>query len=657
MKRLTLLLFVVLALSASAQRKIGLIVAIGEYPELSGWKNLSSINDIKYIKTSLLLNGFTEKDIDTLLNQKATKANILKALDKLYEIAGLGDIVVFHFSGHGQQIFDDENGDEADGYDEALIPYDAGSRWSPTGYKGENHLRDDELGKKLTLIRNKIGANGSLVVLLDACHSGTGTRDAGAFASRGTPVPFKYAGYEPKIKISFASNAPEADEFMSGMSGGLGNMIVISASKPNQVNFETKDNNNIGVGSLSFAFAKAITELKPRSTYALLYEKIKANIQAKFPTQVPLIEGNVTQIVFSNQFISPESYIAIQGWINDSTFSINEGMLSSISRGAKLKVYALNDKDETTPLAEGYISLVGTFQSIGVLSKAVKKGEAYKVKIEETNYGDFSASLLFRTKDEKAKGTLIKQMTKFIEPYQYLSISKTPDFIFDVEVSKTNHIITLIDRTDSTRWIMNVKKGDTLSAAALKDMLDNLKRAMRVNYLRTMPDGGNLTQGVIVEIIPKVSVVMGADFTLKPKDMFTIKITNNSPNDLYYTLVDLMPDNEVKVLIPTEGTSAQDFVIPSKGQPVIIEDVEIDDNTPQGTEFMKFIFTRNAMDLRSVLNRTRSSTRGAGETKGIESVLDDMFKDGNDKMATRANIRSIKIDEVGVITKSINIHR
>jgi hypothetical protein len=61
------------------------------------------------------------------------------------------------------------------------------------------------------------------------------------------------------------------------------------------------------------------------------------------------------------------------------------------------------------------------------------------------------------------------------------------------------------------------------------------------------------------------------------------------------------------------------------------------------------------MDLRPVL--ARSATRGAATRGGVENVLDDMFKDSNDKMSTRSAIRSVKIDEVGVITKSFNIRK
>ena len=42
--------------------------------------------------------------------------------------------------------------------------------------KREKHLRDDELEKYLTCIRQKTGANGSVLVTFDACHSGTANR-------------------------------------------------------------------------------------------------------------------------------------------------------------------------------------------------------------------------------------------------------------------------------------------------------------------------------------------------------------------------------------------------------------------------------------------------------------------------------------------------
>ena len=69
----------------------------------------------------------------------------------------------------------DVHNDEADGLDECWIPYDACRKASAT-YHGEKYLTDDELNVYLNAIRNKIGAKGKLLVVIDACHSGDGTR-------------------------------------------------------------------------------------------------------------------------------------------------------------------------------------------------------------------------------------------------------------------------------------------------------------------------------------------------------------------------------------------------------------------------------------------------------------------------------------------------
>ena len=53
-----------------------------------------------------------------------TRANLLRAMQWLVEGSGSGDSLVFHFSGHGVQKLD-LNGDEVDGYNEALCPMDA----------------------------------------------------------------------------------------------------------------------------------------------------------------------------------------------------------------------------------------------------------------------------------------------------------------------------------------------------------------------------------------------------------------------------------------------------------------------------------------------------------------------------------------------------
>ena len=175
MRQRLCILFLSLSFSLFAEKR-AIVIGIGEYPDVDyGWHAINGDNDIELTQTLLLNNGFTNNNICTLRNEQATYTGIIYALKQLIHQSGQGDIVYIHFSGHGQQITD-LNGDEEDGYDESWIPYDA--LQEPTSsYNGERHLIDDELNFYLCQIYQKIGSSGRLIVVSDACHSGTSTRD------------------------------------------------------------------------------------------------------------------------------------------------------------------------------------------------------------------------------------------------------------------------------------------------------------------------------------------------------------------------------------------------------------------------------------------------------------------------------------------------
>jgi hypothetical protein len=64
-------------------------------------------------------------------------------------------------------------------------------RAQPTApaYRGEKHIRDDQVGKWLDSLSRKVGASGSILVCIDACHSGTATRSQQLGVVRGDPSP------------------------------------------------------------------------------------------------------------------------------------------------------------------------------------------------------------------------------------------------------------------------------------------------------------------------------------------------------------------------------------------------------------------------------------------------------------------------------------
>ncbi len=170
-----ILIIVVCLISCSSvwgTTRHGLVIGLGGYKDKT-WGKIHGDRDVLIVKNMLNKCGYT--DLASLTNSQATKSGILTAFNSLVNRCRKGDIVYIHFSGHGQQITD-VNGDEDDGWDEAWIPYDAMYAYS-NSYKGEKHLIDDEIALWMTRIKNKIGSSGSLLLVVDACHSGDSSRD------------------------------------------------------------------------------------------------------------------------------------------------------------------------------------------------------------------------------------------------------------------------------------------------------------------------------------------------------------------------------------------------------------------------------------------------------------------------------------------------
>lgn len=242
-----LLVFILLfANNAWGQSRYALLIGIGDYPEGSGWNKIHGNNDVSIIKPTLIRQGFPEEAIVQLLDTAATKKNILKAFEGLAAGLRSGDVAYIHFSGHGQQV-SDLNGDEEDGFDEAWIPYDAKKKYEVGVYEGNNHLTDDELNEIFTRLRVRVGAKGKIIVVADACHSGSGSRgysDDETFV-RGTGDKFILPRQTSNI-----IKKPEPTEW-----------LFVAACKPYQTNYEYRTPEGDYYGVLSYIIANEQKQL------------------------------------------------------------------------------------------------------------------------------------------------------------------------------------------------------------------------------------------------------------------------------------------------------------------------------------------------------------------------------------------------------------
>lgn len=135
-------------------KKRALIVGINYTGTGSALKGC--LNDAEHMQTLLASRGFTE--IKSVLEKEATTAGIIAGLNWLIADTKPGDVIVFHYSGHGSQL---PSSTEADGFEEIICPIDL--NWT------DKVITDNTLRQIFDKVPN--GVNTTLV--LDCCHSGT----------------------------------------------------------------------------------------------------------------------------------------------------------------------------------------------------------------------------------------------------------------------------------------------------------------------------------------------------------------------------------------------------------------------------------------------------------------------------------------------------
>ncbi|KAI0026852.1 peptidase C14, caspase domain-containing protein, partial [Vararia minispora EC-137] len=147
-----------------------LLIGIDKY-EADKFKNLrSAVSDMQNVKSFLEGDLHVSTDLITVLqNEAATYEGIITALKDLASSTNniqKDSPILIYFSGHGSTATPPD-GSTIDSRIQVLVPYDA----SPDG---ERFLTDCKFGKLLHDLADEKGDN--ITVILDCCHSGSGTR-------------------------------------------------------------------------------------------------------------------------------------------------------------------------------------------------------------------------------------------------------------------------------------------------------------------------------------------------------------------------------------------------------------------------------------------------------------------------------------------------
>jgi hypothetical protein len=154
------------ALALAADR--ALVVGVEQYRDGAIKPARGSERDADEVERLLIRKlAFRPSAIRKLTGARATSEQIALEFQRwLIKGTKPGDRVFFFYAGHGSYLRDDD-GDEEDGYDETIVPYDALR-------KGRGMIRDDQFARWIGELTGR-----RIVLVFDSCHSGTISRGFG----------------------------------------------------------------------------------------------------------------------------------------------------------------------------------------------------------------------------------------------------------------------------------------------------------------------------------------------------------------------------------------------------------------------------------------------------------------------------------------------
>ena len=218
----------------TSSRKLALLVGINDYPETSQISSLKGcINDVELQRHLLIYRfGFKPEDILTLTNQNATRQGILDAFEThLIQQAKPGDIVVFHYSGHGSQVADPDQ-DYPDGLNSTIVPFDS---QRPTTNPNTGTIVQDITGHTLFLLMTALKTE-NVTIVLDCCHSGGAKRGNLQIRSVRGGAEFQISPEEKSYQQKWLSRLNlTPSEFIQRRRTGVAKGIVITSTSRDQL--------------------------------------------------------------------------------------------------------------------------------------------------------------------------------------------------------------------------------------------------------------------------------------------------------------------------------------------------------------------------------------------------------------------------------------
>ena len=386
-----------------------------DFPDLHGCRN-----DVMAMYSVIVSRfNFKGKNIDTLMDDVATRDGILHAMNDLLQKCNSGDIAFIFYAGHGSQVTNSLSATKADKLDETIVPSD-------TWKEGVRDIRD----KELAAVFNKfIDKKIKLTVIFDCCHSGS--------ISRGPNLKPGKLRFMPAA--NWDAKDPSAPEAPDNRPGNY--FLIYSAAQSDEYAAEMDDYVNATTKISHGAFTLALTEAlqqEPGNISALeLFTSTRAILKNNGATQEPVMGGQLERK-------------------KENLFGINKAKLLNNS------IIAVNHVENNSVILDGGWAL-GIYKDneLSKINDNNNKDTLYKLRIDEVVGVNTSVASVIKGDINAIKPGFLFSVTNWVSPdVPLIKIYVPSSHYTDAEVQKFCGVAAEIKKSHKIIWLENLKNAN-----------------------------------------------------------------------------------------------------------------------------------------------------------------------------------------------------
>ena len=579
--------------------------------------------------------------------QEPTYANIVNTFNEITESAQPGEQVYIHYSGHGGRAttiypFKQEPNDEG------IVPMDIGDT------EEGRYLRDVEM---TTLLKRMTDKGLIVTMILDSCHSGGATRGDAEIRSAGetdnaqrtsqslvaTPGELEQNWLDlTRNRAIGAAVLPQSREY-----------VLLAACRPNEYAYEYAVNGGTERnGALTYWMIDTLTSVATSGqplTYKLLHDRVNAQIQSKFPQQIPMILGESSRLVFGSETWSTPFTVAVIKVVSDTQITLNAGQAQGLSKGTRFSIYPFKttdftDKERQVAIVE--LTRVDASESTARVLKPEEGGIAVKGKLEPAAPAIMVSApvdLIQRVRftDDKVVGEQEYELPSNLVDRQKEALDRVRQalagngWVVEEKEGESALYQVALDREGHYEICKNMPLPNLRPLLSIDDptapkrVVDRLVHLAKYQAVESLDNSSSkLAQALEVEILMEDEKPFPdpQNLTVRSEDIVCLRLSNKGNQPLKVAVLDIEPTWEVSQ-ITVGGMEAPFFALDAGAVEDVLLRLKVpdDDAYDQTKETIKvFAVQRGLADFRWLtlppLDEP-SETRGAKLDEALEEVV------------------------------------